>query len=289
MKMTLLKLAFFFLITIAARPEDWNNPSREKIPGLQHGTFQSASMKVEVGFNIYLPPDYAALKASRFAVIYYLHGLKGHESSYVDYARLLNSAVAARAVHPMILVLANGGSTSFFSDAPDGSIMGETVIIRELIPHIDGHYRTMASAKGRALHGFSMGGFGALKFAFKYPEMFGAVVTFDALLPDAKALRGEEKKLFTKMFEDDAGFAKSDPFAWLQNNAGKLRAQSIQIAVTDEEPEILKGNRKLHASLERLQIPHEYKEWPGVSHKKQELYKKAALPAFQFTDRALNH
>ena len=284
---SLLFCVLLALGAITALGDEWNQPPDERIAGVQHGTFQSASMKHAVGFNIFLPPEYATQEPKRFPVIYYLHGFKGHESSYLDYARLLSSAIAARTVHPMILVLANGGSTSFFSDALDGSIMGETLIIRELIPHIDGHYRTIASAEGRALHGFSMGGFGALKLAFKYPEMFRVVVSFDALLPDAKALRGDEKKLFAKMFGDEAGFAKNDPLEWLQKNATKLRQMTIQIAVTDDEPEILKGNRKLHAALEQSKIAHEFKEWVGVSHKKQDLYKKAAVPAFQFTDRAL--
>src|SRR2546428_3377880 len=107
--------------------EKWNNPPDEKIAGVQHGTFHSASMKADVGFNIYLPAAYEA--QSRFPVIYYLHGIKGNESSYLDYARFLDKAIADRAVPPMILVFANGGSTSFFTDAADGSVMGESVII----------------------------------------------------------------------------------------------------------------------------------------------------------------
>jgi enterochelin esterase-like enzyme len=265
---------------------DWNHPPNEKIPGVQHGSFQSPSMKIDVGFNIYLPPEYVALSEKRFPVIYYLHGIKGHESSYLDYARLLNSAISSKAIQPTILVFANGGATSFFSDSPDGSIMGETVLVRELIPHIDANYRTIASSSGRALHGFSMGGSGALKLLLKYPELFGAIVSYDALLSDAKRFRTEEKKLFTKMFGDEAGFAKNDPFALLEQNGVKLQKHAIQIVAADDEREVLQGNRSLHSALKRAGIPHDYKELPGVSNQKDELFEKAALPAFQFTDRA---
>ena len=221
-----------FIITAASRTlgaESWNNPPHEKIAGVEHHTFKSASMNVEVGFNIYLPPQYATEKAKRFPVIYYLHGIKGNESSYLDYAHLLDQATKSGGVAPTILIFANGGETSFFSDSPDHSVMGETIIVRELVPYIDQHYRTIPAAHARSLHGFSMGGFGALKFAFKYPEMFQSVVSYAAILPDAKTFAAKERKVFQKAFGDEAGFAKNDPFQLLQENASKLRGQKVQL------------------------------------------------------------
>jgi enterochelin esterase-like enzyme len=281
-----LILGLIAIVAASAPASDWNHPPDQKIPGVQHSAFHSASMKVDVGFNIYLPPGYASRSAERFPVIYYLHGIKGHESSYLGYAQLLNRAIESKAIRPVILVFANGGPTSFFSDSPDHSIMGETVIVRELIPHIDANFRTIASGSARALHGFSMGGSGALKIGFKFPEMFCAIVTYDALLSDAMRFRAEEKKLFTKIFGDDAGFARNDPFTLLPQHRPKLQNLAIQIVVADDEREVVQGNRKLHSALEAAKVPHDFKELPGVSHKKEQLFEKAALPAFEFTDRA---
>src|SRR6185503_16370515 len=118
----------------------WNNPPKGRISGLEHRTFHSASMKVDVGYNICLPPDYAAGK-KRYPVVYYLHGYTGNESSYLDYAKYWRQSLSKTG--PTILVFANGGETSFFCDAPDGSIMGETVV-KELIAHIDQTFRTTA-------------------------------------------------------------------------------------------------------------------------------------------------
>jgi endo-1,4-beta-xylanase len=109
----LLCVGLAYLAVSASGAESWNHPLREKFPGLQHGTLQSASMKVEVGYNIFLPPDYATNTSARYPVIYYLHGMDGHESSYPDYARLLAEAIRTRTVPPVILVLVNGGGTSF--------------------------------------------------------------------------------------------------------------------------------------------------------------------------------
>ena len=52
---------------------------------------------------------------------------------------------------------------------------GEDVFIKELIPHIDKTYRTLASRSSRGLEGFSQGGRGATRYMFKYPEMFSTV------------------------------------------------------------------------------------------------------------------
>ena len=104
--------------------DSWNNPPRRTAPDLQHGTFHSSSLKTEVGYNICLPPQYSAQPAQRFPVIYYLHGYKGNESSYLEYAD--HWRAAAKASGPVILVFVNGGATSFFCDSPDGSVPGET-------------------------------------------------------------------------------------------------------------------------------------------------------------------
>lgn len=273
-----------FYSSVSAK-ESWNNPPKERIPGVEHGVLRSPSMNVDVGFNIYLPPQYAKEKQQRFPAIYYLHGIKGSESSYLDYARLLDQAIKSGALAPIILVFANGGETSFFSDSPDRTVMGETVVIRELLPHIDQHYRTISKAGGRSVHGFSMGGFGALKFAFKYPDRFGSVVSYGAILPDAKTFAKNEPKIFQKAFGNEAGFAANDPFQLLQQNASKLQNQKIQIVIGADD-ELLPVNRKLHLDLARLQIDHQFRVLQGVPHKKEPLYDKAAQGAFEFTAKA---
>ncbi|MFC1596366.1 alpha/beta hydrolase [Planctomycetota bacterium] len=79
-------------------------------------------------------------------------------------------------VSPMIVVMPNGlrGNT-MYCDSRDGQYPVETVIINDLIPHVDATYRTVASREGRAVEGFSMGGFGAAHMGFKYPDLFGVV------------------------------------------------------------------------------------------------------------------
>lgn len=85
-----------------------------------------------------------------------------------------------------IIVFVNGGKGSGYYDwtTPDHGpnsdfpIMSESIIIKELIPFVDGHFRTIPFRGGRAIEGFSMGGYGAVKFALEYPHLFCSAVAY---------------------------------------------------------------------------------------------------------------
>jgi endo-1,4-beta-xylanase len=169
-------LALGLPLGLLAAGESWNNPPGGLPAGAEHKTFMSASMKTEVGYNIYLPPGYAADKATRWPVLYYLHGRGGTESSHTGAFAQFDQAIKDKKIPPFIYVHAMCGRNSGYVDAVDGSVMGETVFIKELIPHIDATYRTVAAKGGRAVEGFSKGGQGALLFAFKFPELFSSCI-----------------------------------------------------------------------------------------------------------------
>ena len=279
----LLALAVCFHLGISASAKTtWNNPPRRADAATQHGTFRSASLKTDVGYNVCLPPQYNASAGQRFPVIYYLHGYQGHESSYLEYVKYWKAASSQHG--PTILVLVNGGETSFFCDSPDGSIPGETVVVKELIPHIDQKFRTVTNASGRSLHGYSMGGFGALKLAFKYPNKLGSVVAYGATLPDAAEFRKHLGKVFAQMFGNDAKrFADNDPFMLVERSAEQIRDGVGISLIIGTKDDFLPRYRSLRQKLQQLRIPHAYEEVRGAGHDKGDLYKPAALRGFEFS------
>ena len=162
-------------IVRTTQPFRWSNPPEDPSqvhPGLSHETFYSERLDEDVGYNIYLPSDYASATASskRYPVIYYLHGGRpGNESLSIDLVDHVHEAVQSGSVSPLIFVWVNGGEVSHYNYAQSP---GEDVFIKELIPHIDATYRTIAARDGRALQGFSQGGRGVTRIMFKYPELF---------------------------------------------------------------------------------------------------------------------
>jgi endo-1,4-beta-xylanase len=271
----------FAAVTGAAKTS-WDNPPKRRDPDVQHGTFRSAAVKGNIGYNICLPPEYNSKSSDRFPVVYYLHGYEGNESSYLEYANYWREAV--KKYGPVILVFVNGGETSFFSDSPDGSMPGETVVIRELIPHIDRKYRTVATAAGRSLHGYSMGGFGALKLAFKHPDMFGSVVAYGATLSDATDFKKHLGKVFAQMFGNDPKrFAENDPFVLAEINAEKIRSGVAVLFIVGTKDEFLPRNRALHQKLQQLKVTNSLEEVRNAKHKKDDLYESAGSRGFQFS------
>ena len=159
----------------------WNNPDGPRVPGVEHGSFHSPSMDVEVGYNVYLPPGYAQGNR-RYPVIYFLHGAGGNENSDAAGFSDLVARLATQKKAPAVICVFPNGGMSGYRDRPEQKIMGETLLIKELIPLIDRTYRTRADREGRVIAGFSMGGGGAIRLALKHPDLFSASASWAAAL-----------------------------------------------------------------------------------------------------------
>jgi S-formylglutathione hydrolase FrmB len=124
---------------------------------------------------VYLPPGYAT-SGLRYPVVYLLHGGGGDQGDWVTQGSLqqtLDAAAATDPAHAVIAVTPDGRSGQWF-DYYDGSFQLETYVLRYLIPYVDRHFNTIADRRGRVIDGLSNGGYGALHFAAKAPDLFVA-------------------------------------------------------------------------------------------------------------------
>jgi endo-1,4-beta-xylanase len=153
------------------RPANWLDPDKSEPAGTHYRTFQSKLAGGEVSYLVYLPSTYESEPAQRYASVYWLHGLNGDQRSGVAFVEQLAAATRAGKAPAMIVVLVNGMRDSFYNDSKDGKWPVESVIVKELIPHIDKTYRTIARRELRAVEGYSMGGYGAAHLGFKYPDV----------------------------------------------------------------------------------------------------------------------
>ena len=122
--------------------------------------------------NVLLPGGYDTSR--RYPVLFLLHG-GGENYSTFDTKYDIRNHTAGR---DLIVVMPDGGAAGWYCD-PESSNVGprnwETFHIKELLPWVDATFATTGQASRRAISGFSMGGFGALKYAAKYPELFASV------------------------------------------------------------------------------------------------------------------
>jgi S-formylglutathione hydrolase FrmB len=171
-------------------------------------TFHSPALGVDKEMRVYIPAGYDPTDARRYPVMYYLNGLTGDETNWVDLAKL-DAAADALALEAIIVM--PDGDNNFYVDSLkvedyDGCIKEgagmfvptqsrkktcvkaskyETYILKDVIGWIDGKYKTITGREGRGIAGLSMGGFGALSLAMRNPGMFAAVASHsgvDALL-----------------------------------------------------------------------------------------------------------
>ncbi len=259
------------------RAIQWVNPPKPgQLPeGVTHRTFRSAALGRDVGYCIYLPPGYATDTTHRYPVIYNLHGAGGNELHAFSSARALHDGIVAGRWPAMILVLPNGGSHTFYKNSADGKLPAETLIVRELLPHIDATYRTVASRAGRAIEGYSMGGRGATRLAMKYPELFcslhnqaGNIIhlldLYDPKKPDAYPNN--------YLGPDRARYEENDVYALIKKNAAAIKAGTrILITCGTRDDGHLPTIRDYHAALLAAGIDHTYHEVEGLAHEHDKL------------------
>ena len=248
--------------------------------GLERHIFYSSAAGTEVSYHVYLPNEYQGASGRRFPVLYWLHGRSGGIRAIPHLAKHFDRSMRAGDLPPVIVVFPNGRDRKMWVDSKDGRVPMETVVVKELIPHIDATFRTVATRDGRLLEGFSMGGYGSGRLGFKYPEVFGAVSMLGAgpLQLELKASIGPpamgaaRDKLLQDVYGGDQRFFRDQsPWVLAERNAAALRGRTkIRILIGDRDA-ALQFNRDLSAHLTRLDIPHSFRAVPGVGHQPKRL------------------
>jgi S-formylglutathione hydrolase len=145
--------------------------------------------------SVYLPPSYAAVRNRRYPVVYLLHGYtntdegwfgptlkSGFLSANTSLPAVADRAISEGGASEMILVMPNAYTiyqgSMFSNSATTGDWEG--YVTHDLIAYIDSHYRTIATPAGRGLAGHSMGGYGTIRLAMKYPGVFSSIYILSA-------------------------------------------------------------------------------------------------------------
>ena len=150
----------------------------ESDPRMRYYRFATGAIGWNPGVNVLLPTDYHT-SGYRYPVLYLLHG--GLEDFTTRDIPGPDGIRAMTDRKPIIVVMPDGGHAGWYSN-PVSSLAGprnwETFHMGQLRPWIDANFRTYDEYDGRAIAGFSMGGFGALKYAAKYFGHFASVSSY---------------------------------------------------------------------------------------------------------------
>ncbi len=227
-------------------------------------TFTGPITGKTVKYSIYLPPGYDSGTA-RYPVVYHLHGIGGvHNGQQVSTVPASFEAAAGQnLIGPVIIVFPDGYSDSFWADSIGGNKPAETDVVRQLVPHVDATFRTIADARSRVMQGFSMGGFGATKFAFKFPEVFGMCLEYDgALLTWANVVASHPQQAQAIFGNSEAYFNQFSPWFWMNEHRAIIdRGYPTRMMAGALVP----GNQRFRNGLLNLNLPIDYTE-TGCPH-----------------------
>ena len=252
----------------------WVDPPPAASPGVEHRTFESRSMGREVGYSIYLPPDYQEGEGAPYPVVYWLHGRGGSEGD-VRPAAALHRAIESGLSGPMVLVMANGGVASGYIDNPATGVMGESVVIDELIPHVEANYSVSTEPGGRGIGGFSMGGGGAIRLVIRHPRSFSTILSVAGVIVGSQ-------ELMERNFVVDTELARShDPFPNAIDAAARLRAMNVKLLVGSEDSWVA-ASRRFAAHLTHQNLAVDYAELPAIGHDLAAYLAEAGDEIFRF-------
>ena len=240
----------------------------------------SRILKHPVHYCVYLPASYDAgasrHPAQTYPVLYFLHGLGDNERTLFNSGgwTMLDDLRQQHKLGEFLIVAPEGGST-FYINSADGKTRYSDFFLQEFVPLIETKYRIGKGRTNRAISGISMGGYGALRFAFSHPEMFSAVSAQSAALItetpqelDTAARSGAPMgKLLAAVFGSPinaAHWKTNSPFALAVRNHTALRKLNIYFNCGhDDNYGFEKGAAAMHEQLQKADVKHEYHLYPG--------------------------
>ena len=209
-----------------------------------------------------------------------LHGGGGSRKNLEREKPLWEGLWASKVIPPAVVVTPSVTARGFYMNFRDGSERWEDFIVHEFIAHLRRTLPVSDRADRTFIMGASMGGMGALRIAFRYPDRFGAVA---ALEPGIEpVLRWQDMRPKHRFWRDDALFERVygspvDAEYWAANHppamaiaaASRIRASGLQIyleAGDEDQFWLYEGAEFLHRVLWDEKIRHEYHLVRGADH-----------------------
>lgn len=266
---------------------------------IEQKTIKSSILGKDVKYTIYLPADYERSERT-YPVVYLLHGYTDDNTGWLQFGeinRYADKAIADGTIPPMIIVMPNGDS-SFYINSYDGKEKYEDFFVKEFMPSVEKSFRIKSEKRYRGIAGLSMGGYGSLIYAIKYPELFAASAPLSAaVLSDEEIVAIPEKNYdFTWGPLFGRGLKGKDRLtqAWYSNSILKLvetksadDLKKVHYWIDCGDDDFLTvGNSLLHIALTQKRVPHEFRMRDG-SHS-WTYWRTGIIDALQFIGQSFH-
>ncbi|MBX3734963.1 MAG: esterase [Verrucomicrobiae bacterium] len=184
---------------------------------------------------VYTPPGYDQNPDRRYPVLYLQHGWGENEYGWGVQGRareIMDNLIAGNKARPFLIVMIYGMT----NETPMGGLRNfditpfETVLVQELIPFVDAHFRTLSDQPHRAMAGLSMGGMETRMITLRHLDTFSHIGVFSGgsiavtNLTDLEAFKLKNRLVFVSYGSRELGDNRGgDP----KSNVEALRAAGI--------------------------------------------------------------
>jgi len=220
--------------------------------------------------------------AGPFPVLYLLGGLSDDHSTWTRMTSLQRYVEGL----PLIVIMPNG-ERGFYTDSPNRpNFAYETYLTKDIVGFVDRTFNTIKEPGGRALAGLSMGGYGAVKLALKYPQLFCAAASLSGALAFAHTnvgLDDDFEREFRHLVGENPVGGENDLFALAAAIPRGLRPPLFISCGTEDY--LLDHNRGFDKHLTSIGYAHEYREHPGAHT--WIYWNKHLVPALEFLAKPL--
>ena len=220
----------------------------------------SAALGEATACNVIFPEE--TEQPGPYPVFYLLHGLSDNHTNWQRRTSIERYVQTL----PLIVVMPDGGR-GFYANAHQGDRY-EDAIIQDCIGFVDRTFHSDARREKRSIGGLSMGGYGAIKLALQYPDLFVSANGHSGAYGFGHAQwRGEEPEFRRIIGPQQTGGPldlykiAADANANAKNSGTELPALRIDCGSSDF---LIEQNREFHAYLNELDIEHGYEEFPGA-------------------------
>jgi len=194
-------------VEVPAHDQDFYTIANVPHGQLREIYFHSPSTDSERRAFVYTPPGYDEHADQRYPVLYLQHGWGENEYGWGQQGRvpeIMDNLIAAGKAKPFLIVMTYGMTNDVrFGHMNEFSIVPfETVLVKELVPYIDAHFRTLADQPHRAMAGLSMGGMETKTITLRNLDTFSHIGLFSggtikpADVADMAAFKAKNKLVF---------------------------------------------------------------------------------------------
>ena len=271
-----MKRFFLFLCLICLLPI---------IPALAQSRIDCSALNSRIlkrvaRYCVYLPAGYDSgaqqKPPKRYPVLYFLHGLGDNEQTLFNSGGwTLLDDLRSHGQMGDFLIVAPEGRRGFYVNSADDTVRYSDFFLQEFMPAIERKYRVRIGLAARAISGISMGGYGALHYAFARPELFSAVSAqsaalitespqqLDAASKTGVPILGVLAPVFGSPI-DARRWNENNPLVLAKKNATAIRKLAIYFNCgQDDNYGFEKGAAELDKELTAERVKHEYHSYPG--------------------------